>query len=406
MPIRQPKQRTIYASEFLDKVYSFTIESTLEPQERTGLLILSVSPGYLLTTSFNKEPKREQIVEHRQQADGSWLATGQVTVIATGESPASGTIVIRNPLAEAIVLSIEATSEVVGLANRSTLLVSESALTFSQTAPDKPSFRILTIAQQANGVSSPVTLTTDAPEHFQLACDSRPTFSPTLTLNLSSQATYVHVRYAASTSGFNRGQLTISSKDEERTIALEGYSAGFLPGIRALSPATLRPLVRPSIPQRLPLVVALVMAVGLAYAGYSNRCQLFPALCNDKAISPIQTPEKLPISTLANVTDASEKAVLVPTELVEPSKAEEVVLPAHKPTNRPFLSALAKPARILRKNKTDAEKEGAYRNKTTAREKPTNPNAVNQLDNRASRRVSPVSASEESELERVLNQKQ
>ncbi|CAN5374886.1 hypothetical protein BH09BAC4_BH09BAC4_15860 [soil metagenome] len=406
MPIRQPKQRTIYASEFLDKGYSFTIESTLEPQERTGLLILSASSGYLLTTSFNKEPKREQIIEHRQQADGSWLATGQVTVITTDESPATGTIVIRNPLAETMVLPIEATSEVMGLANRSILTVSESALTFSQTAPDKPSFRILTITQQANGVPSPVTLTTDAPDHFQLACDSRPTFSPTLTLTPSSQATYVHVRYAASTSGLKRGQLTISSAYEERTIALEGQSAGFLPGIRALSPAALRPLVRPSVPKRLPLVVALIMSIGLVYAGYSNRCQLFPALCNDKAISPIRTPEKLPSSTLANVTEASEKAVLIPTELVESPKTEEVVLPEQKTANRPFLSSLAKPARLDRKTKTDAEKEDAYRSKPKVREKPTDQNAVNKLDNRPSRQTPSVSAAEESELERVLNQKQ
>lgn len=406
MPIRQPEQRTIYASEFLDKVYSFTIESTLEPQERTGLLILSASVGYLLTTSFNKEPKREQLFEHSRQTDGSWLAKGQVTLISTEESPASGTIAIRNSLAETIVLPIEATSEVVSVAKRSTLTVSESALTFSQTAPDKPSFRILTIAQQANGVPSPVTLTTDAPDHFQLACDSRPVFSPTLTLTPSAQATYVHVRYAASASGFSRGQLTILSEYEERTIALEGHTSGFLPGIRALSPATLRPLVRPSVPQRLPLILALVMSIGLAYAGYSNRCQLFPALCNDKAMSPIRIPEKLASSTLSNGTEGSEKPVLVPTELVKPSTAKAVVLPEHKPANRPILSSLTKPARLGRKNKINAGKEGAYRSEPTVSEKPTNQNAVNQIDRRVGRRAPPVSVSEESELERALNQKQ
>lgn len=416
MPIRQPKQRTIYTSEFLDKAYCFTIESTLEPQEqRSGLLMLSASAGYLLTTSFSNEPKREQAFRYTQQPDGSWLATDQVKLTATEDSPGNGTIVIRSPLAETIVITIEATSGAVVLLEHPKLTVSESVLTFPQTSPGKPSFRILTVAQQPNVVSAPVTLTTDAPEQFQLACDSRPTFSPTLTLTPSSLGTYVHVRYSAGKSGFDRGQLTIRSEYEERTIALEGRSVGLLPGIRALSPAsnlaTLRRPNRPFVPRQLPLVLALALSIGLVYAGYSNRCQLFPALCNDKVINQTTSQDRISVSTLSNADDNSEKVALT-TATIKRSQDQEVILSNNKPasaTTRPFLRSSARQPKQDRVNNDPADDNTeAYSSRPTpqTREKSINQNTANQIENRTSRRIPPAPLSEESELEQVLNKKQ
>ena len=415
MPIRQPKQRTIYTSEFLDKSYCFTIESTLEPQERSGLLTLSASAGYLLTTSSNDEPKREQTFKYTRQSDGSWLATDQVKLTTAENFPSSGTVVIRSPLAEAIVITIEATSGAVVLLEHPKLTVSQSELKFPQTSPGKPSFRILTIAQQPNGVPAPVTLTTDAPDQFQLACDSRPTFSPTLTLTPSSLGTYVHVRYVAGKSGFDRGQLTILSEYEERTIALEGRSSGFLPGIRTFSPSTsvttLRRPNRPSIPKKLLLISALAISIGLVYAGYSNRCQLFPALCNDKAISHTTSQGKLSSPTLANSEGNLEK-IIITTESGKRSQVQAVILPENKPASaitRPILRSSTKHPRenLVFKDRA-ADDKNAYTGSPTSqtREKSVNQNTANQTENRTSRRISPAPSSEESELEQVLNKKQ
>lgn len=194
-------------------------------------------------------------------------------------------------------------------ANLSPLVVSHSSLAFADTSPGRPSFLILTLSQQY--AQSPVTITTDAPNYFQFASDSRPTFAPELTLTPSPAGTYVHVRYAADRTGRHRGNLFIQGPHESRTIALSGRSRGLLPaGQQTRLPS--RP-AGSAFTNRVWAgswwagLLAVAVASGLALAGYNYRCQLFPGLCSNGAANQTLTtdspvsPRQLPVDKTAEI---------------------------------------------------------------------------------------------------------
>ena len=158
----------------------------------------------------------------------------------------------------------------------SRLLVSASALALVQTTASKPAFAVLTLKQPDS--HEPVTLTTDAPDYFLLAADSRPAFLPNLTLTPDAKGTYIHVRYFAASTGGHTGQLTIQQGHETRTVALTGQKTGLLPVLQTNWPVIRKAAAAPWPGQVLtakyliPLVVLPVL-MGIAYAVITHRSQ-------------------------------------------------------------------------------------------------------------------------------------
>ncbi|MFD2937174.1 hypothetical protein [Spirosoma flavum] len=396
MLICQPVHTTIYTTDFRNKQYSFSIESVLNPEAASGVLVVTASEGYLLTTSETAQPEREQIIEPSRQADGSWVASGTVTLLLDKGSPIDGTVVIRNALAESIVLTIDSASTSRELSQMPTLTVSEPVLTFATTSSGKPSFLVMTVKQQHS--DSPVTLSTDAPDYFQLASDSRPYFASTLTLTPSPTGSYVHVRYVSDKSGLHKGQLLIHSAYEDSTIALTGRSAGLLPMV-------LHAPSQPGLTKWILWAFAIVVVSGLAYTGYTNRCQLFPALCQGTITS--QPTKKITVPEIIRINDdPSEKKVVkseIPQKMV--TKTVESPIPqtpvsSNKPDDRstepPVLNAGNEQRNV-------AESRNAIR--PASSRKPSIDQTINNVvDKRSRRRATATPKIEESELERELNQ--
>ncbi|WP_373514439.1 hypothetical protein [Persicitalea sp.] len=162
------------------------------------------------------------------------------------------------------------------------LTVSASKLSFVQTTADKPSFLVLTVEQQ--GVNEPVTLTTDAPECFQLAIDSRPVFSPKLALTPASRGTHVHVRYFSNKGDVHTGQLIIQNGLKIKNVVLEERHTRFLPAIQPHWPAirksagTVRPQQAPLSKPLVFLLLALLVLLGIVLPMRLLRIVLSPFL--------------------------------------------------------------------------------------------------------------------------------
>ncbi|GAB3641404.1 hypothetical protein [Spirosoma arcticum] len=401
MPIRKPVERTIRTDDFRDKAYSFVVESALGPEQTPGVVLLSASAGYLLTTSATSQPKREQVVRYDRQVDNSWVATATVTVtlVAADELPVDGTVVIHDSGGETAVLTVNTVSTSLKRLDTPLLTVSQPALTFIGASPDKPDFRVIAIAQR--GSSEPVTLTTDAPAYFQLASDNHPAFSPSLTLTPSPVGTYVHIRYAASRYGSHTGQLLIQGITGQETVTLKGNNAGPFAFLSSVNQATLV--------KRSGELLALVLVTGLAYAGYSYRCQFFPALCQQETLN--QTTNTVapapPASTRSVFTErkpASRETIpTTGTEATESSgwqfsggEREPVERPAEQPVYKENVTIT---------NNNVSSSSNAVSGSSDRRKKVVNRNTANTADERPRRRVKiPVPLTEESELERELNQ--
>lgn len=419
MPIRQPIQTTIPTGDFRDKAYSFTVESVLMPQERAGMLTVGTSAGYMLITPVDKEPKREQTFEHVQQTDNTWLATGTLTLVATDDSLPNGRVIIRNSADELVLLTIEATSRSLAIAQEPMLTVSQPALAFARTSPGKPSYLVLTIAQ--HHTDAPVTLTTDAPELFQLASDSRPVFSPALTLTPSALGTYVHVRYSPPKNGLHTGQLIIHNQYEQKTVTLEGRSRRLVPTVRtnwpASSPAALRPPavqrllahrsvqrvpVRLLVPKQWAGLLALVLMGGLAYAGYTYRYELFPALFTNTGQTVTQASVSFPEPAEANGTlEKVAPSPAVPKRAKARDGLKPVDPPSVRPIHAPSVDSPGQRTTATRTDKAYSMKTG--RDEALTEEKRAKQNTDSQANNQTRRSTAPAPTAEESELERELN---
>ena len=391
MSIRQPLQKTINTTDFQDRSYSFSAESVVEAEASPGQLVISVSAGYLLTTSLRNQPGREQTFEHRKQSDGSWTACGTVTVLLGDETPVNGTIVVRNSLNESVEMTIAATSEALERSPMPALAISQPSLTFAPTAPGKPSFLIFTLAQPYTG--APVTLTTDAPNYFQFASDSRPNFGPTLTLTTSSAGTHVHVRYMADRRGLHTGQLLIDSAFEHRIVALTGRSKGLLPVRLDATNQSTRWRVWGAL-------LALVVVGGLSFASYSNRYQLFSALLQNTGIHKAATQANDPLS-FTNVNVVSTKDGVIKPKRVQKSPEKGAQSPARLLAKRSTTTApMSTP---VSEQQTEADSRSVVP-ASGIRETATDQSLANTVAERPAQKAIATPPTQESELEKVLNQ--
>ncbi|RZM21415.1 MAG: hypothetical protein EOO88_33370, partial [Pedobacter sp.] len=321
MPIQQSVQALIRADDFHDKAFSFTVESVIDDLPASHKdLVVTVSEGYSMTTSLINQPRREQTFEHIQQPNQQWVASGTIILAYAEDYPKNGVLTIQNPAAETVVLPIEATQAVVRNAG---LTVSHSELFFTQTPSDDSAYLLLTITQQV--VDTPVTLTTDAPSYFQLASDSRPYYSPTLTVVSSASKFYVHIRFAASKPGLHTGKLTIQTPADSQLIPLHGRRTGWLSIRLGRRSATSRQ--QPESPQpagrsRSWIIIALLAGMsGLGYIGYTHKCQLFPNLCQDVLPTLPLGLHPLPMPSQSTISKSLPKRE--PKSVAPPEKGRE-----------------------------------------------------------------------------------
>lgn len=192
------------------------------------------------------------------------------------------------------------------------LIVNPLVLTFTQRKADKPVFSIVTIAQQH--ADTPITLSTDEPDYFQLASDSRPAFGPTLTLTPLPSGAFVHVRYMARKPGAHRAQLIIQAPFGSATVALEGRRAGALSVVQTVLPATTAtnraPTPEPhrsTSASRWAALLATMVVSGLVYGLYTYQCQLFPSLCREKTTGATRVESRSPLAGPGTTTISRSK---------------------------------------------------------------------------------------------------
>lgn len=280
------------------------------------------------------------------------------------------------------------------------LTVSHSELTFAKTAPGHPKYLVLTISQQ--NTNTPVTLTTDAPDHFQLASDSHPNFAPSLTLVPSAKGTYVHVRYVAKSLGTHQGQLFIEAPYDKGTLPLKGSSSGILPAIGSSDNRRAKVSSAGGITGTL-LAGLLVGVGGLTLGGYYFRCTLFPSLCSENVTNQRVLDNDRP---QASQTSSDNGLVAVPAQPTEEKKTEKrLAVPARKKsivvdeqTNRTSLPNPVDNQRTA--TPTDGIANKSERIRTEPKQETSQRSTV-----RPQKPPVTTPAEEESELEQELNQK-
>lgn len=397
MPIQQSVQTLIRADDFHDKAFSFTVESIVdELPENHKDLVVTVSEGYYMTTSLTSQPRREQTFEHTQQPNRQWVASGTIILAYAEDYPKNGVLTIQNPAAETVVLPIEATQAV---ARNAGLTVSHSELSFTQTASDKPAYLLLTITQQL--VDTPITLATDTPAYFQLASDSRPYYSPTLTVVSPARKFHVHVRYTASKPGLHTGQLTIQTLSDYQTIPLQGRRTGWLsirPGRRLATSQQQLESPQPSSRSGSWIVLAMLACMsGLGYIGYTHKCQLFPGLCQKTTSKAALVKHTLPTPSQSTVPESLPKRETKPGTY--PEKGRENLTQVIDSLSRLRQSFTAdKPGTkrvVVASNEEAATARSTVSRRETAKKTVEPPKGPT--------RTKPMSINEESELEKALN---
>lgn len=289
------------------------------------------------------------------------------------------------------------------------LIVSNTSLEFAKTFRGKPQFQLLTIAQQ--DADTPVTVSTNAPDQFQLACDERPAFTTSLTFTPLIMGTYVHVRYAPVRLGVHKAELLIETPYETQVVTLVGRSTGIAPtlsniqAIAGRSNAVNRNRDRKGNWLGL---LAVLIAGGLGVFGYLYRCQLAPSLCQAMTQQGTAASKTTTIKTFP---------VAIPTTIASSKVRTKSSKKARKPLEENRLSD-RRPVSEQQTEKVSTDKqlndkieEAASQkvDKTLLQSSPRpKPNEQNLRKSSATRpQVQPVPSfqSEESELERELNHK-
>ncbi|WP_425290739.1 hypothetical protein [Spirosoma linguale] len=256
------------------------------------------------------------------------------------------------------------------------LRINKSTLTFTQTAVDKPCYLLLNVAQLH--ADSPVTIETDAPDHFLLATDDQPTYKPKLTFVPSPEGTYVHIRYRSPNLTSKQAILTVQAPYDTQTVTLEGRTVGLLAIVQKVVPVRNLPQltsgtrqpVQPSRKGWIALAV-LVVAIGLGYTGMKYKCQLFPSLCQPAPISK----------------SATEQTPALPAD----SATADLTVDTPVPEKRPSVEKMTAQQPVKEAAESSSLKKSA-----------TQSNA-NKAPNR--RKIEPAEPDQESELERELNGK-
>lgn len=317
-------------ADFQDQAYTFSVESVLGPHQGFGRLLIEASAGYLLTTPSNTTPQPEQTVSYAIQPDGSRVARSTVTLLATGPSMVNGSVMLRDPLGEAVMLKIHVTSQISQPVLAPLLTVSGSELVFNRMEVGEEGFAILKISQQ--GTDTPVLLSTDDPAQFGLATGVKElNFGSDLTLTPLPNGTYVHIRYRPNRTGRHLAHLFIEAPYDTKTVSLQGQAVGLLPivlpklrssphtrpSMRLPNPSAepdtegLRPVARRPQKRAVPALLLLGLG-GLGFAGYAYRCQIAPSLCPDRneveaIVAPVDTAF---VSREATTPDVNKEKLL------------------------------------------------------------------------------------------------
>ena len=266
---------------------------------------------------------------------------------------------------------------------------------FEQAAVNKPSFRVFTLSQQPANL--PLTLTTDAPEYFQLAADGSPRFLPELTLTPLVSNTYVHVRFLTTEAGQHVGQLSITNGQETIEVELVGQRRRrsmvrlFRPLANEQSSARLTHSVKPVL---LLLSIALLAAVG--YAVFSNRLFQRHAVSKPAVSVSSPVPKTEPVSSAEVDTPPKKERT---AKRVSKPKVEEIEAPELKP---PKTAPLAEQPLSSEESATTERQEVVAEPKKAATPRNSEPTSKSEQSlKKASSATQPAPLSE---LERALNQ--
>ncbi|GAB4024872.1 hypothetical protein [Spirosoma koreense] len=368
MLLCRPTENTIYAEDFQNRAYSFTVQSIIDAKSTPEPLVVCASAGYSLTTTAADEPQSEQTLPYHEQAPGRWEASGRVTIVAPDESLGDGTIMVRDAQSETVTLPLMASTgrELLAIPP---LAISTSSLVFESTRSGTPAFQVVRLTQQT---SEPVTLTTDTPDYFQLASDSRPTFASSLTLVPSPTGSYVHVRYQSDRPGSHQGQLVIDQPQQPITVTLSGHSTGLLSGLVLKQPGPTRHWALG--------VFTLLLTCSLAYIDYANRYSLFPALVT------------------ANSRPAHRHSISRKPVSIEPATVRASAPVATSKRNLPKHAAVVNPTDLSTQPTVSPDVRQPADRKVT---EPTE--YIQAMDNRPPGQAATEPPTQESELERALN---
>ena len=344
MSFRQPTQTNIRYFHFWGNTYDFPVESVLRSKQGDGQLHIEASSGYGLTTIIDSTPKTRQTISYVNQADGSWLAQGRLSLVATGPSLINGTVTLRDSIGETLSLMVSI---------EPVLFVDGSTVSFNQTEPNETDIIFLKIRQQ--GAITPVALAIHDSNRFALATSTQEVdFTPNLTIDTPFDGTYVYIRYVPSRSGRDVARLVITTPYDTKTVSLEGQ-ANIVAGWYRLRdwPDLLTPwrmLSRqPAVaPVRKWALSSLLLVMGLGYASYTYRCQLAPSLCQNQNV----------VKTIVH----SQKHTLVRGTVTIPAVATPAAATSAVATPAVATSAVATPA-------VNKEKLTAYSTRKTRNHK-------------------------------------
>lgn len=305
--------------------------------------------------------------------------------------------------------------------------MSRSALTFDRTDPGDESF--LTLRITPPHPNTLIVVTIDDASLFQVAAGiERLAFKEALTFKPEPTGSYIHLRYTPERSGRHQSTMTIEVPATAETVSvlLTGRTTGVaLPGGSLALPVASTPRSTNALTRSL-LVGGLL--IGIGFAGYTYRCQLWPANCSpfSSATTPaVQQETSVPDGAAAAETkDAREDPASEPkpksVDRVAKARPSETTEANDRPVDpvikRKPLTADA-PAETANRSKqtdnvpvrnreikTEKAAEVPARKKTTI----ANPTAVQQRTQPTPAAPKPKPSTkpantDESELERVLN---
>lgn len=415
MPLQQPALTIIRKADFRKNIFSFPVESVVKGEQGVGKLHIEASAGYLLTTSSNPNPGLQQTIRYVLQPDGSRVASGTVTLVSEGPTLEAGTVTLSDPLGQQTVLTIDVSADSSLLP---VLTVGSSALSFDKTDPGDESFAILKISQQY--ADTPLTVSVDEPANFLIATGIRQlTFLPSLTFTPPTDGTYIHVRYAPDRPGRHTAKLFVETPYDMKLVVLQGRAGGLLlpqRSERALPQPVIPDDQPPAQPRRLGLPALLVLS-GLAFAGYTYRCELAPSLCQAQSgITPVEPSRaERPVDSVA----AQNKTAVTDKRDARPDRDESRVTRAEvdRPDETRSESVPPAPKKKKRKSRPETypvivepETEAVGEPSEVGEGEPVEPVAqaqqlkpVRQPEAKRRSRVARTAKTTESELEKELN---
>ncbi|RYF66470.1 MAG: hypothetical protein EOO39_22945 [Cytophagaceae bacterium] len=318
----------------------------------------------------------------------------------------------------------------IGLPNAgSRLQVSSSALRFDPTNPGEESFLTLRITPpQPNTL---VVVSVDEASLFQIATGiERLAFKQTLTFKPEAAGSYIHLRYTPERSGRHQSTITVEAPATAETIQIP--LTGRTSGIRLPSLSTGSTAQRPVSALTKSLLVGGLL-LGIGYAGYTYRCQIWPDSCGPSfsTSSPTTVDEPVTqqpdvVSTTAETPALKPEAAIAPARNRSTPKTTERTQVGERPVDvsvrRAAPKADAPGQQVTRSN--DVPARAADRPAVNVPEPKPTPQAVSENTVRratttakpaTAQRTQPVATlpapkpvtkpnpTEESELERVLN---